>query len=470
MEEPTRVNLRGMLKLDSLEDLMGELLTKIRQHDEALAKVNRDLENRLELGTASATFQSLFDQNEVFKRQIKQLTAASTVLVDNKEVSASDLLALHMTKLETLAHGVEAGARRADVELQFEEYTNRHETDIHSLRNQTASLSMALRLKEAQEDSNARLVGLEQLVALKLDRSDLGHIEAMGENLKRFEDFRVSTIDDVTHLKSLTADHEKILGLHSGSLEKHASALERLRHDVDLSAKGTELRSVAREMEALKVDLATNYSTASEAAENGSRIASLETRADSTDVFSGKVNKALDMTEKALQTKASVEDMQACVLRRHFEDVINTLGEDLETRATLLHVGDVEQRTRTLEEGHRLNGERLDVAIRFVDWFTQRGEQYEHNIKIIDKHIGNLANAQRPLDRNPFQGEMRFTEVARTVGSSSSSSSSATRAAQLDTSLGSALGGGHRVSGPASEVTSLLDEARSYLSAGTAGP
>lgn len=38
-----------------------------------------------------------------------------------------------------------------------------------------------------------------------------------------------------------------------------------------------------------------------------------------------------------------------------------------------------------------LESGRLAVAMRFVDWFTSRGENYEHNMKIIDKHLKGLV-------------------------------------------------------------------------------
>lgn len=34
--------------------------------------------------------------------------------------------------------------------------------------------------------------------------------------------------------------------------------------------------------------------------------------------------------------------------------------------------------------------EQIGVAVRFVDWFSSRGESYEHNMKIIDKHLKSL--------------------------------------------------------------------------------
>ena len=33
------------------------------------------------------------------------------------------------------------------------------------------------------------------------------------------------------------------------------------------------------------------------------------------------------------------------------------------------------------------------MALRFVEWFSGRGENYEHNMKIIDKHLRGLLAA-----------------------------------------------------------------------------
>lgn len=46
--------------------------------------------------------------------------------------------------------------------------------------------------------------------------------------------------------------------------------------------------------------------------------------------------------------------------------------------------------TQNLEKVVSSESERLAVAMRFVDWFTSRGENYEHNMKVIDKHLKGL--------------------------------------------------------------------------------
>ena len=60
--------------------------------------------------------------------------------------------------------------------------------------------------------------------------------------------------------------------------------------------------------------------------------------------------------------------------------------------------------------------ERLEIVTRFVEWFTSRGENYEHNMKTIDKHLSNLSSQAHPgsanlTDRTPYSGLIRFTSV-----------------------------------------------------------
>ena len=45
---------------------------------------------------------------------------------------------------------------------------------------------------------------------------------------------------------------------------------------------------------------------------------------------------------------------------------------------------DVDQRLR--EESSK-----VEVAVRFVEWFTSRGAGYEHNLRAIDRHLQQLA-------------------------------------------------------------------------------
>ena len=56
---------------------------------------------------------------------------------------------------------------------------------------------------------------------------------------------------------------------------------------------------------------------------------------------------------------------------------------------------------------------RLAVALRFVEWFTHRGETYEHNMKLIDKHLNGLAtSAADPKNKQVFDSAIRYTPLS----------------------------------------------------------
>ena len=55
--------------------------------------------------------------------------------------------------------------------------------------------------------------------------------------------------------------------------------------------------------------------------------------------------------------------------------------------------------TQMLEHKMQTDSDRLSVAMRFVDWFTNRGENYEHNMRIIDKHLKDLIVTPSPAVR-----------------------------------------------------------------------
>jgi len=119
----------------------------------------------------------------------------------------------------------------------------------------------------------------------------------------------------------------------------------------------------------------------------------------------------LSASENTLLDKATVSQVKACVLRTHFEEVISSLGDDVDHKASQEFALRLQ---RTQEEAGKVASHekhRVDVAMRFVDWFTSRGEGYEHNMRLIDKHLGKLTSSSRPIDRSPYTGQVKFVPV-----------------------------------------------------------
>lgn len=59
----------------------------------------------------------------------------------------------------------------------------------------------------------------------------------------------------------------------------------------------------------------------------------------------------------------------------------------------------------------------VSIAMRFIEWFTERGENYEYNINIIDKHLENLVETSQPKYRSAYKNPIRFTPAEKDAAS-----------------------------------------------------
>jgi hypothetical protein len=69
------------------------------------------------------------------------------------------------------------------------------------------------------------------------------------------------------------------------------------------------------------------------------------------------------------------------------------MGKDIENRAKQTELQGTQETLQSLKEFADQQHSQLQIALRFVDWFTQRGDTYESNMQVIDKHLKQLATS-----------------------------------------------------------------------------
>lgn len=57
------------------------------------------------------------------------------------------------------------------------------------------------------------------------------------------------------------------------------------------------------------------------------------------------------------------------------------------------------------------HAQQIQVAVRFIEWFTKRGDIYEYNMKVIDNHLKTLSESAVSSNsaRMPFDLNVRST-------------------------------------------------------------
>jgi hypothetical protein len=115
--------------------------------------------------------------------------------------------------------------------------------------------------------------------------------------------------------------------------------------------------------------------------------------------------------KSTLDEKVNLSDMKNYVTRKHYEEAVTALGSEIDSKTPSLNYQESVKRLTELEELVAEEQKKLMVAMRFVEWFVERGTSYEQNIKVLDKHIENLAKANLPASRQPYSGQVRYTAV-----------------------------------------------------------
>lgn len=69
------------------------------------------------------------------------------------------------------------------------------------------------------------------------------------------------------------------------------------------------------------------------------------------------------------------------------------MGKDIDTRAKTSSLQGTQSSLASLQDTVSKQQTQVQIALRFVEWFTQRGDTYECNMQVIDKHLKQLATS-----------------------------------------------------------------------------
>ncbi len=264
------------------------------------------------------------------------------------------------------------------------------------------------------ETSN-RLNLMENLMSLKVDKAEINHLQSLSDSLQAYHTFKEESIKFQDNQRQFNKDvgdkfHEIDSSLKMNDTDKN-NIYDELKNRVTLEEYGyvqeklrilDDFKKVAVTQETLQ-ELVDTVSQESNRSNNmGNAIRSLQ--------------EELQFAMDSLTTKASIADMKACVLRTHYDEAVMALGSDLDTKSSQENLNGVDDRVLVLEDKMKIEQERIAVAMRFVEWFISRGENYEHNMAAVDKHLSKLTKANTPYEQKAYTGAVKFTPLAARFG------------------------------------------------------
>jgi len=249
---------------------------------------------------------------------------------------------------------------------------------------------------------------IKHMLTQKLDRTELDSVKGVTAKLDRFNIFHDDVLESLKILKDdaekakeeryemlacikdLKKENERLKQcLRLCAREEDLTAIANTTNDIDtrLNEKGLkrDLREVQESMRRTEFRLKIQENLSSTYLTNKDSM---------LNVMNGTLNETADKIIKSKADKTELADSQKTLeaLVKKLTDgnlsKLVQLGEDLET----------------LRSEDLFNLERkADLSLRFIDWFSERGQNHEINMNIVDKALNNLSKEAANQVRSPFK-------------------------------------------------------------------
>mmetsp|Transcript_12461 Transcript_12461/g.23127 ORF Transcript_12461/g.23127 Transcript_12461/m.23127 type:complete len:424 (-) Transcript_12461:36-1307(-) len=407
---PLELPIRSLCNLDGLERILGAVVTRSNAQQAAL----QTLRNQVDQHSSRRQLEALGGELRAELARLEQTVIRQTVAcelvpqasVDErcaKSAKVGELASWLYKKIESVQHEVQNKANRSDVDKLERAVEESLKQLRHNVSEERASTKEVAKLRETQHDVVLKLKAIQDLISTKLDKIELSRVEQLAQHLENYSDTnsmtKLSLEEALARINQLETEKqetdqrvqhlEKAVGLLESKsfqmapkqdLEQLAALVVRLDQQHESFAPREELH--------LMQDKIRN--TSSRVAFLSGAIATLdrELRGGLASIINER-----DSTGKLINAKASVEQVAASI--RQLREKLDALEK---ANAATKREGE-----RALQKAMQPLGQKVDLALRFVDWFSERGLAFEHNYNIMEKQLGALSKSSFQATREPFR-------------------------------------------------------------------
>jgi hypothetical protein len=373
-------SLEAIIDWNKANAIFAHLLETVSQHSQQLQKQSALLEQLVSGDEFGSVCEKLGDRLQSIELRLSSLEAATKVegggTIGHRVALNEQGLRSALTSLGSKA---DANAL-ADVSRTFDDVL---ESQMRAMKRWGADRSTMERLGEAQVGLTEGLRALQMMLATKLDRSEVDHLQSLLQKCGSIAD-----VIDNSELRLVTLERE-------------------------LRGSSAEQQRLAQDISKIEEALLEKASTFNLTHLRGEIMASQEHRSDEAQANLQKLSKSLHLLradnasrfiglEGRIAECASKDEMNSKADSKACDEMWAELREELDKKAWSSLVED-------LTRAQSSTAKEASLAVRFIEWYSQRGEALEHNLHAVEKKIEGLAIDSLPGRRTPYDGRVRFT-------------------------------------------------------------
>ncbi|KAL8002046.1 hypothetical protein Plhal703r1_c17g0081271 [Plasmopara halstedii] len=348
----------------------------------------------------------------------KNLHSAVSSLELHLHATFNDTNALKQFQIVAQRH-LEANNRQLQLKADRQEVHNANMRIIKNiehlestLRSELASLSLVQCLQTEQNELNEKMKIMEKQLVSKMDKSEATLLDSVLIQIRSFQPMASQLSQQLTNVHKQQVQVERSLAqlnlkcearhLEQEKLQQHTNDIQQSLDDVKNRYQQIVAPQIQRLDDTTEQLNQTLHQVNTSTVITNSTLRTLSAKFHSSaGSFATQLQQQYRHFENAFKNRASRLEMetQLAVLSKQ----IATMASDTDHKALVRSVKDLQKQCMKLEE-------HVKLSTRFLDWFAQRGEAYEHNLELVETQLGRLAQVSHPRSREPFGERVRFAQ------------------------------------------------------------
>ena len=390
---------------------MREILLQLKSQADEIASLkanNNTLATRSEVTDLERKMDARFSALE---KRVEQL--------ERDTILDSSIIRAHDSRLETTSRLIaETLATRTELESLRSFASDQLNDAVTKLSDERASREAVVELQRSHEASQSQLGAMQGVLATKVDRAEIIALRSVAAELQTFSIFKTAASGDLRELSQRTDENRAALNRSLESVAKLSAGVQSLATSVATKADRVLVDKLGEDVSRLASEILLRTTlTETEAMKEAhvdalSRVLSIEHSVKSVENSITDSSKIIEGNITKSTSGLRAEYAEAVTsLRREIE----SLRKEADARAYITSLEATDEAVTSLSQEVELHSRKLDVVLKFVDWYSTKGESFEANASSIERHMNQLAmknaarNAVPSEDYAPLSSTFRST-------------------------------------------------------------
>lgn len=329
-------------------------------------------------------------------------------------------------------------------------------TALEQVADERAARATVEQLSATADALSSQLNAMQGMLHTKVDRSEVVKIQATAAELGTFSTWKGQVSSTVSDMDSRLSSTRVALDKGLESVVKLSGTVQALATTAASKADSKDTVALQHALDRLSADVCTRAPLA-ELRDTQSTMGTLSGRVSTLEggvkevIRQAAEDKRIGESRIAAVTTALRGEITA--LSESLQREVSRLADEIDARAYVTAVEATDESVQAVRGTVEVLDRKVGVALRFIDWYAEKGELYEANATAVERQLNALALGNRSSPPptglggsrlggfNSTVGDMRSKVFGTGMSSSAQAAYSPLAKGGAETLIGSTLGG-----------------------------